>query len=204
MEIVVLTRSGALKQHLARALPIPVRFLDMPGSESYDEVIVIAHRSSYGQLEWQMLLAQLEKQNITLCIADDQPSIDELLISVESNKAKGYCNSFMTADHYHQMVTLLASGGSWLPPLMIESVVSLAAKQFARSDRSSQIRGIDTLTEREQGIVSLLLEGKSNKDIAVACGITERTVKAHLTSIYAKAGVARRSELVQLLTCLPS
>lgn len=52
------------------------------------------------------------------------------------------------------------------------------------------------LSKREQDVVQLLLEGKSNKLIAHALGITERTVEFHLKNIYAKYQVNSRMELV--------
>jgi DNA-binding CsgD family transcriptional regulator len=52
------------------------------------------------------------------------------------------------------------------------------------------------LSKREQDVVALLLKGKSNKLIAYALGITERTVEFHLKNIYAKHQVNTRMELV--------
>lgn len=52
------------------------------------------------------------------------------------------------------------------------------------------------LSKREQDVVNLLLEGKSNKLIAHALGITERTVEFHLKNIFTKHQVNSRMELV--------
>jgi len=56
------------------------------------------------------------------------------------------------------------------------------------------------LTEREQDVVKLLLQGKSNKQIALALGISNRTVEFHLSNIYAKLGVRSRSEVILKFT----
>lgn len=53
-----------------------------------------------------------------------------------------------------------------------------------------------SLSKREQDVVRLLLEGKSNKLIAHTLRITERTVEFHLKNIYAKHQVNSRMELV--------
>jgi DNA-binding CsgD family transcriptional regulator len=50
------------------------------------------------------------------------------------------------------------------------------------------------LTRREQEVAKLLLQGKSNKQIAAALHVTGRTVEAHLTSIYEKLQVGSRME----------
>ena len=52
------------------------------------------------------------------------------------------------------------------------------------------------LSNREQEVVNLLLEGKSNKLIASSLGISESTVEFHLKRIYAKFQVSSRMELV--------
>ena len=52
------------------------------------------------------------------------------------------------------------------------------------------------LSSREHEVVKLLLEGKSNKLIASALGISDRTVEFHLKNIYAKYEVSSRMELV--------
>ncbi len=52
------------------------------------------------------------------------------------------------------------------------------------------------LSEREREVAELVGEGKANKAIAAALGISERTVENHLTSIFKKTGVASRAELI--------
>lgn len=54
----------------------------------------------------------------------------------------------------------------------------------------------DRLSAREKGVVELLLQGKSNKQIALALGISARTVEFHLKNIYTKFDVSSRIELV--------
>jgi DNA-binding NarL/FixJ family response regulator len=52
------------------------------------------------------------------------------------------------------------------------------------------------LTRRETQIIGAVVEGQTNKDIANTFGISEYTVKHHLTSVYDKLGVYNRVELV--------
>jgi DNA-binding CsgD family transcriptional regulator len=49
---------------------------------------------------------------------------------------------------------------------------------------------------REQDVIASLMQGKSNKEIALALGIANRTVEYHLGNIYAKLGVTSRTEAV--------
>jgi len=53
----------------------------------------------------------------------------------------------------------------------------------------------DSLSQREQEVVELLLQGKSNKQIALTLGIADSTVEFHLTNVYAKLQVSSRTEV---------
>src|SRR5215216_6630808 len=55
---------------------------------------------------------------------------------------------------------------------------------------------VNPLSNRERDVVKLLLQGKSNKLIALALGISQRTVEFHLKNIYAKFEVSSRIELI--------
>lgn len=55
------------------------------------------------------------------------------------------------------------------------------------------------LSGREKEVISLLMQGKSNKQIAFALGITERTIEFHLKNIYTKLQVTSRVELILTL-----
>jgi len=52
------------------------------------------------------------------------------------------------------------------------------------------------LSKREREVAKLVLEGKSNKQIALALHITENTVEFHLKNIYSKVQVSSRTELI--------
>lgn len=55
--------------------------------------------------------------------------------------------------------------------------------------------GPTLLTPREQQIALAIADGRTNRDIAAKLGITEQTVKNHLTSIFEKVGVENRLQL---------
>ncbi len=56
---------------------------------------------------------------------------------------------------------------------------------------------LDPLTERENEVLLRLAQGLTNKQIALALGISEHTVKFHVSSIYTKLGVSNRTEAVR-------
>jgi DNA-binding CsgD family transcriptional regulator len=61
------------------------------------------------------------------------------------------------------------------------------------------MNNIDSFSEREQEVIDLLVQGKSNKQIALHLKISNRTVEFHLSNIYSKLNVSSRTEAVLLL-----
>jgi DNA-binding NarL/FixJ family response regulator len=57
---------------------------------------------------------------------------------------------------------------------------------------------VEALSGRETEVLQLLAQGLANKQIAIALGISEHTVKFHVSSIYAKLGAANRTEAVSI------
>jgi DNA-binding CsgD family transcriptional regulator len=57
----------------------------------------------------------------------------------------------------------------------------------------------DGLTAAERRVATLVAEGRTNREVAAALFLAERTVAGHLTHIYAKLGVRSRSELARQL-----
>ena len=61
----------------------------------------------------------------------------------------------------------------------------------------------DSLTEREYAVAVAVGKGLNNREIAESLGITERTVKAHLTAIFEKLGLRDRVQLALTVNRLP-
>jgi DNA-binding NarL/FixJ family response regulator len=87
------------------------------------------------------------------------------------------------------------------PAELLEAIRSVARGEspidprVARTLLSLRTTAVNAgLTSREQEVLALVGEGKANKQIARALGISERTVKAHLTSVFARLGVADRTQ----------
>jgi two-component system nitrate/nitrite response regulator NarL len=88
-------------------------------------------------------------------------------------------------------VRKVIEGEMWIPKRHVFQMAKLLEK---RSDRP--LRPADTLTRREKTIISYLMQGWRNREIAQALSITEQTVKNHLRTVYDKVGVSDRLELV--------
>jgi two-component system nitrate/nitrite response regulator NarL len=111
---------------------------------------------------------------------------------------KGYCNVDIEPSLLKKAVQMVHKGEIWVGRRFIsellDALVSLTEKQrataFPKLDDS-----FDRLTPREREIVQLLGGGASNKEIGNQLKVTEKTVKAHLTSIFRKLGISDRLHL---------
>jgi FixJ family two-component response regulator len=81
----------------------------------------------------------------------------------------------------------------------IEEGFSKVRQALAKSrGRSGALALMPTLTPREREVMQLVVEGKHNRDIAVALAISPRTVEVHKAKLMAKLGVDSVAELVRL------
>lgn len=81
--------------------------------------------------------------------------------------------------------------GEWIVPADI-----MSPAQAARTERTAS--PLDHLTLREREVLGLVASGADNLQISARLGITERTVKAHVSNLYRKLGVQNRVEMAML------
>ncbi|MBP6864918.1 MAG: response regulator transcription factor [Candidatus Didemnitutus sp.] len=90
----------------------------------------------------------------------------------------------------------VAAGRSVLDPSLANQVVRLVQ----RGPELSAVDKIKALSFQEQRVVALLTEGRTNKEIGDKLGLTEKTVKNYLATIFDKLGIARRAQAAALYT----
>jgi DNA-binding NarL/FixJ family response regulator len=108
--------------------------------------------------------------------------------------AAGYLLKDATPEDLSQAINVaLSGGGNVLSPRVIQNLfedVESGGSQNGHSGRRSEYN----LTQRENDILALLSEGRSNRQIAQALFLSEKTVKAHLAAIFRKLGVTNRTQ----------
>ncbi|MDP2136939.1 MAG: response regulator transcription factor [Candidatus Didemnitutus sp.] len=90
----------------------------------------------------------------------------------------------------------VASGRSVLDPTLADQVV----RMVRRGSELSPVDKISSLSLQEQRVVALLTAGQTNKEIGEELGLTEKTVKNYLATIFGKLGIARRAQAAALYT----
>ncbi len=116
----------------------------------------------------------------------------------------GYCERDAVAEVLPKAVSSVIKGDIWIPRQLISKVIGMLATLSSRGNQANtryrnKKKNLDLLTQRETDVVKMLGEGLSNKSIASMLNISERTVKAHLTSIFQKLEVEDRLQLALLL-----
>jgi DNA-binding NarL/FixJ family response regulator len=155
------------------------------------EKVVVADFASAPKEILEYLKKRDASDGIRLVALEGAPDADRARRLLAAG-VKGYGNSYMQPVHLRSCVETVASGHVWLYPELVHALVGELA--CAGADYAAE-KLPESLTPREKELAALILEGKSNREIAEALGITERTVKAHLGRIYEKLHVSNRLEL---------
>lgn len=121
---------------------------------------------------------------------------DDVLWGALQAGAAGFLLKDTSADDLIAAIRIVARGGSWLDPRVTPRV--LEAVRDVRRVAHDAIRGFDDLSEREREVLTLIASGASNPEIAQLLYLSERTVKGHVSSIFAKLGARDRAAAIIL------
>jgi len=129
----------------------------------------------------------------------DIPSDEQGLIALGTGVV-GYCNGHAAPVVLRQVAATVLSGGLWVGQWLLQKLLAgisgAAAKKFTPPELSAWATG---LTKREIEVARAAATGASNKEIASLFDITERTVKAHLGSVFDKLKLRDRLQLTLLV-----
>jgi len=167
----------------------------MSAGETYD--LVLIHRSMVDrELVSQMLSVSPGKRFFLL---SDRPDEDEGLAFLKRGIV-GYGNTYMSQARLAEAIRSISNGSVWVGQKIMQRLIAEVHARLEENETKTQGDArIASLTSREKQIAGLVAKGKSNLEIASALNITERTVKAHLTSIYEKTGTGSRLSLALLV-----
>ena len=176
-----------LRELLGRQPDIKVvgETVDLEGvNEKETEVAVLASVSSARLLENKTSFA-------ILFLTDDIESLRGMLNS--SPRAWGVLSADATEDELVAAVRAVGEG-LWVgAPSLVGDLIRLSGRRESSSEDSL----VEPLTARELEVLQLMAQGLANKQIALKLGISEHTVKFHLSSLYAKLGISSRTEAVK-------
>jgi len=117
---------------------------------------------------------------------------DDLMMRGLQAGAKGYLLKDTTREALFNAIRAAARGETLLSPETMLRLLNQVEKP------SQSINEDISLTEREQQVLKAVALGERSKEVAFKLGISERTVKAHLASIYSKLGVDSRAAAIAI------
>ena len=154
--------------------------LNMPGAYGFSGLVLL--RGQYPQIPVVMVSAQ-----------------DDASIMVRSREfgASGFIPKSSSMTDIQQAVSAVLEGDVSWPPKAFEAV-QVSAEAKAASE------GLASLTPQQFRVLTMVCEGLLNKQIAYELGVSEATIKAHVTAIFRKLGVRTRTQAALLLQQLES
>jgi DNA-binding NarL/FixJ family response regulator len=154
-----------------------------------------------GKAESGMSLARSIRQhspNIGVSVLTSQPSDDELFLALKA-QAGAYVSKEIKSEQLIETIRRVARGEHPINeslttrPKVAEQVLYQFQELFWKSDAKNFI---SPLTPRETEILRYIAQGFLNKQIAAELGISEQTIKNHVTSILRKLNANARTEAV--------
>ncbi len=115
---------------------------------------------------------------------------DDTVLAAILAGAQGYLLKEIEAETLLRAIRIVASGHSILDPVVTKRALEWLKGMSAPSPGSK----LESLSPQEQAVVSHVAEGKTNKEIATALGLSEKTVKNYLANVYQKLNISRRSQ----------
>ncbi|WP_343952074.1 response regulator transcription factor [Nonomuraea longicatena] len=118
--------------------------------------------------------------------------LDEYVYSALRAGASGFLLKDAPPDDLLRAIRVVASGETLLAP----SVTTRLIAEFVRQPAKQVLRGLDTLTDREREVLTLIAHGLSNAELSVRLQVSPGTVKTHIGHLLAKLRARDRAQLV--------
>ena len=162
--------------------------------------------------QWRAMLELAQKANAgaRVVLLSGAPEPEEGLMALDAG-VMGYTHSHALPGLLQEVATVVEHGGLWAGPELLRRLVASSSAAMTRLPQPANGPGVVaqnyakawvTLSAREMQVASNVAEGKSNKEVADQLFVSERTIKAHMGSIFEKLGVRDRLQLALLVGTL--
>ncbi|MEE1657425.1 response regulator transcription factor [Microvirga sp. CF3062] len=187
---------GALRQSVASIMP-GARVMEASGmdelnatlSQERDVDLILLDLTMPGVQGFSGLMslrAQYPELPVVIVSATEEPTVIRRAMDFG---ASGFIPKSIDIDSIGGAIKAVLAGDTWTPP-----DVDLSATEDAET--ADLVRRLGTLTPQQVRVLTMLSEGLLNKQIAYELGVSEATVKAHVSAILDKLGVDSRTQAV--------
>jgi DNA-binding NarL/FixJ family response regulator len=127
-----------------------------------------------------------------------KPLPDDEIIADMKTGIRGYVKTTDSPSTLARAIQSVQSGEIWAERRILEKAI--ANPMLLPETIQSHVPGLPPLTNREMEVLTMVLQGASNREIADRSSISERTVKTHLYRVYRKLNVKSRTKAIALLS----
>ena len=166
--------------HNNPGLDVVLLDLFMPGMDTFELLSIIRDRNP----------------DLPVVVLSDAKDLTYIRKSLDSG-ARGYIHKSTPSHIFLSALRLVLSGGTYIPP----DVFDIKPEHIQPNNDVLTIAGVTPekylcITDRQAAVLTLLGEGLPNKVIARKLGLSEHTIKIHVTSILKTLGAANRTQAV--------
>lgn len=144
------------------------------------------------ELKAQLMLAGT---NVGIIVFVAVPNADDGIDWIRAG-ARGYANRLAAPAVLEAVIDAVSKGEVWAGKQVVQQLLQGLHRQAAVQPAFNQL---DSLTKREHQLAEAVADGLGNAQIAERLGISERTVKAHMSNIFSKLGISSRVQLALLV-----
>jgi DNA-binding NarL/FixJ family response regulator len=139
---------------------------------------------------WQTVI---QVPGVRVVAASSSPT-DAAAVDALNAGCAAYCHAYSDVSTLAQVQEVVERGHVWVGKGIMQKLLQ-AAQSGSKTPAPDASGWQELLTEREREVATLAANGASNLAIARDCGISERTVKAHLSAVFAKLNITDRLQL---------
>lgn len=181
-----------------KAFPQLTTIADVVSADVAGASIIWVHAQMEQGHQWrkhvQQILTLLPSAKVV--VLSNNPEQAEAMQALELG-AVGYLHAYAHQQVLQEVYSVVSHGGVWLGRDVLKHLITLTTQGHSQPDATEEI--LEGLTKREREVALEAAKGNSNKEIARALSISERTVKAHLTSVFDTLKVRDRLHLALVL-----
>lgn len=146
--------------------------------------------------DWQGLVRRLYQASPEIPVVVLSMVPDESLVRLALELgARGICHALAVPSVLQEVAAVVSHGGLWVGAELVQRMLAALDGRLGRGGPIDE-QVLSGLTDRERAVARRVAAGDSNREIAEKLSITERTVKAHLSSIFNKLGIRDRVQLM--------
>ncbi|MFL5076907.1 MAG: response regulator [Microvirga sp.] len=187
---------GALRQALASLLP-GAHVIEANGLD--DLTATLAREGDIDLVLLDLTMPGVQGFSGLIYLRAQHPDVPVVIVSANEDPvvirraiefgAAGFIPKSLESDRIGKAIQAVLAGDAWIPP-----DIELNASED--KETAEMMRRLATLTPQQVRVLMMLSEGLLNKQIAYELGVSEATVKAHVSAILQKLGVESRTQAV--------